>query len=217
MTREAQLQFCKKCVHREMNMEIGLICGLTSQKAAFTSTCPTYLIDEKAAIELENNEVFEPAFQIDNISESKLRELQMDQNFPLALTGGVLVGLLGAILWGLITVVTNFQIGYMAIAIGAGVGFTIRQLGKGVDQAFGIAGGTIALFTCVLGNFLSILGFIANQEELGYLETLFLFDYSYTFEVMKEGFALIDLLFYGIAAYEGYKFSFRVLSKKEVI
>jgi len=217
MTRDQQLQFCKKCIHREMDMKTGLLCGLTGEKANFISNCPTYVIDEKAALELENNELFEPAFQIENISASKLRELQMDQNFPLALTGGILIGLLGSVLWGLITVVTNFQIGYMAIAIGAGVGFTIRYLGKGVDQSFGISGGAIALVSCILGNFLSILGYVANQEELGYLETLFLFDYSYTFIVMKEAFAPIDLLFYGIAAYEGYKFSFRVLSQKEVL
>ena len=217
MTRDAQLQYCKKCIHREMDMQIGLICGLTGDKANFTAACPTFALDERAALEMENSELHEPAFQVENISASKLRELQMDQNFPLAITGGILTGLLGAVLWGLITVATNFQIGYMAIAIGAGVGFAIRHLGKGVDQSFGIAGGAIALFTCVLGNFLSILGFVANQEGLGYLETLFLFDYSYTFIIMAEAFAPMDLLFYGIAAYEGYKFSFRVLSKREIM
>ncbi|MBN3583138.1 hypothetical protein JYB64_12135 [Algoriphagus aestuarii] len=217
MTREAQLLFCKKCLHREMNMEIGLICSLTREKAAFTNTCPTYSIDEQAAQELIENDFAEPAFQIDQISESKLKELRMEQNFPLAVVGGFISGILGAILWGMITVATNFQIGYMAIAIGAGVGFTIRYLGKGVDQSFGIAGGFIALFSCILGNFLSIIGFIANEEGLGFLETLLIFDYSYTFLLMEETFQLVDLLFYSIAAYEGYKFSFRVLSNQQVI
>lgn len=217
MTREAQLVFCKKCTHREMNMEIGLICSLTGERASFTNTCPTYSIDVKAAQEISENDFEEAAFQIDQISEPKLRELRMEQNFPLAVTGGIIAGILGAILWGMITVATNFQIGYMAIAIGAGVGFTIRYLGKGVDQSFGIAGGAIALISCVLGNFLSIIGFIANEEGIGFLETLLIFDYSYTFLLMEETFQIIDLLFYSIAAYEGYKFSFRVLSRQELI
>ncbi|WP_236032991.1 hypothetical protein [Algoriphagus pacificus] len=180
-------------------------------------SCPTYSIDERAAMEMGANDLVEPAFMVENISESKLRELRMEQNFPLAVLGGIVAGIIGAVLWGIITVATNFQIGYMAIAIGAGVGFTIRFLGKGVDQSFGYAGGAIALLSCVLGNFLSILGFVANQEELNYIETLIYFDYSYTFILMQETFEIIDLLFYGIAAYEGYKFSFRQLTKEEVI
>lgn len=217
MIRDQQLLFCKKCIHRQMNMDVGLICSLTGEKANFSISCPTYSIDERAAMEMEANDLVEPAFMVENISESKLRELRMEQNFPLAVLGGIVAGIIGAVLWGIITVATNFQIGYMAIAIGAGVGFTIRFLGKGVDQSFGYAGGAIALFSCVLGNFLSILGFVANKEELDYLETLVYFDYSYTFILMQETFEIIDLLFYGIAAYEGYKFSFRQLTKKEVI
>lgn len=126
------------------------------------------------------------------------------------------MGTIGAILWGAITVTTGFQIGYMAIAIGAGVGLSMRFTGKGIDQTFAITGGVIALLSCLLGNFLSVIGFIANLESLGYLETLYLFDYNQLIPIMGETFSPIDLLFYGIAGYEGYKFSFRTFTEKEL-
>lgn len=104
----------------------------------------------------------------------------------------------------------------MAIAVGALVGLSIRFVGKGVDKIFGISGGIIAVLSCVLGNFFSIIGFIANTEGLGYFETLNVFNYSQLIPIMIETFSGIDLLFYGIAAYEGYKFSFRTFTEKDL-
>lgn len=117
---------------------------------------------------------------------------------------------------GAITVATGYQIGFMAIAVGALVGLSIRFVGKGVDKIFGISGGIIAVLSCVLGNFFSIIGFIANTEGLGYFETLNVFNYSQLIPIMIETFSGIDLLFYGIAAYEGYKFSFRTFTEKDL-
>jgi len=105
----------------------------------------------------------------------------------------------------------------MAIGIGLAVGFAMRKFGNGVEQLFGFMGAGIALFSVVLGNFLSIIGFIANSEELGYVETLFLFDYSYLPAVMAETFSIIDVLFYGFALYTGYKFSFRLLTERTAL
>ena len=46
MTREEQLKFCKVCKHRQMDVNQGLLCGLTNAKADFDGTCDTY--DEDA-------------------------------------------------------------------------------------------------------------------------------------------------------------------------
>ncbi len=46
MTREEQLFFCKKCIHRKMDMQQGLICNLTSQKATFQNECSDFKHDE---------------------------------------------------------------------------------------------------------------------------------------------------------------------------
>lgn len=119
-------------------------------------------------------------------------------------------------LWGIITVATGYQIGYMAVAIGLGVGYAVRRFGKGIDPIFGMMGAALSLFSCVLGNFLSIIGFVAHTEGLDYVETLLLIDYSFVPALMTESFSLIDLLFYGIALYQGYKFSFRVISEEDI-
>ena len=132
----------------------------------------------------------------------------------MAIAAGALVGIVGAVLWAAITAATNYQIGYMALAIGAGVGFAVRYGGKGIDPVFGFAGAGLAILSCVLGNFLSVMVVLADSEGMGYVEILLAFDYSYFFDLMAETFSPMDLLFYGIAGWEGYKFAFRVVDPK---
>jgi hypothetical protein len=47
----------------------------------------------------------------------------------------------------------------------------MRFIGKGIDSIFGICGGIIAFLSCILGDFFSIIGFVANTENLGYFQT----------------------------------------------
>jgi F0F1-type ATP synthase assembly protein I len=164
----------------------------------------------------ENNTFNEVEEQVEqSLSAENIEQLRMEQKLKRGIVAGLVVGIVGAILWGIITVIAEYQIGYMAIAVGAGVGFAVRKLGKGIDQVFGFWGAGISLFSVLLGNFLSIIGFIANAEGLGYIETLFMFDYSYLPQVMKESFSAMDLLFYAIAMYEGYQFSFRKITRSD--
>lgn len=46
MTREKQLSFCKKCQNQKMDINQGLICNLTGEKATFKGECPDLKIDE---------------------------------------------------------------------------------------------------------------------------------------------------------------------------
>ncbi len=164
-----------------------------------TSTIPT-----------ENNEQpqMTPVEQID--VEQQLEQFRTEQNLPLGLLGGFGAAIIGALVWAAITVATEYQIGYMAIAVGFIVGFAVRMLGKGVDQIYGISGAILALFGCVLGNFFSIVGFVASSEGLGYFDTLSMIDYGMVPSIMMEAFSPLDILFYGLAIYQGYKISFRV-------
>ena len=199
-----------------MNMQHGLLCSLTNKKADFVNSCPSYNHDLSVQISSEEDISWSSHEIKDKVSARVYERLRMDQNLFMALMAGLGAGLVGAILWGGITVITSFQIGYMAVAIGAGVGFAMRYAGKGIDMIFGIAGGVIAIASCALGNFLSTMGFVANAEGLGYIETLFMFDYAYLFPLMAETFSFMDILFYGIAGYEGYRFAFRTLTESEL-
>jgi hypothetical protein len=149
--------------------------------------------------------------------ESYLDTLRAEQSLPMGLVFGLAAAVGGAALWALITVAIDYQIGYMAIAIGFLVGFAVRIGGKGIDKVFAISGALLALFSCLLGNVLSIIGYVAKTEGLGFFETLTMIDYGLLPGVMAEAFSPIDLLFYGIAVYEGFKFSPRQITQEELL
>lgn len=212
-----QLEYCKKCTKRKFDPSRGIVCSLTNEKPTFQDTCPDYEKDD-TLYELPKEE--DSRLQINalksRLSSESLQQLKDEQRLIPGIIAGLVVGIIGAFLWGVLTVAMEFQIGYMALAIGAGVGYAIRIVGRGVHQIYGFWGAGIALFSVALGNFLSIAGFIGQSEGLGLFETLMLLDYTYVPELMVDFFSLIDLLFYAIATFEGYKFSFRVLDAVEL-
>lgn len=219
MTLQAQqLALCKKCLNRKTDLQLGLVCNITGQKADFTGECPNYSNDASVVeVPVDNEESLAAEDIQKKLPDAVFERIIADQNFSAALIAGIVVGLVGAILWGVITVATNYQIGYMALAIGAGVGFAVRMFGKGIDEKFGYLGAVLSFFSVLIGNFLSVIGYLANAEGLGYIETLLLFDYAYFPQLMAETFSLIDVLFYGIAVYEGYKFSFRKITEQDIL
>ena len=168
--------------------------------------------------EIENGEIRQ---EMENVEQPlnqeelllKMDRLRSEQKLPFAVIAGLGAAIAMAILWAIITVITEHQIGYMAIAVGIVVGFAVRLAGKGIDQIYGIIGAASALLGCVLGNFLSQVGFIGLDPEIGfsYFKALnfLLSNTQITIAIMKEAFSPIDLLFYGIALYEGFRFSFR--------
>ncbi|MGB3467106.1 MAG: hypothetical protein WBA74_17630 [Cyclobacteriaceae bacterium] len=146
-----------------------------------------------------------------------LERLKTEQNLPLGIVGAAIAALIGALLWAVITNATGYQIGYVAIAIGFIVGFANRTLGKGLDPIFGIVGALFAFFGCFFGNYLSLVGLAADSMAITYMEALTTFDSALVLEAMMDDFGLFDIVFYGIAIYEGYKFSFRQIDEEEMI
>lgn len=149
-----------------------------------------------------------------SIPRDRYEQLRAEQSLTVAFLAGLVAALLGAIAWATITVTTEYQIGYMAIAVGFMVGFAMR-LGKGIDKIFGVLGAVFSLLGCVLGNVFSIVGFISTQEHLGLMETLTRINYGKIPELIAANFSAMDLVFYGIAVYEGYRFSFRRLTMQD--
>lgn len=124
---------------------------------------------------------------------------------------GFLMTCVCAVLWALITKLTSYQVGFMAIAVGFLVGIAVRWGGKGKSPAFGITGALLALLGCLVGNFMAILIFGVEelQGEVTFFELLqyFISNPVEIVNIMKETFQPLDLLFYGLALYEGYRFS----------
>lgn len=150
------------------------------------------------------------------ILQAALQRLKSEQNLVLAALAGGVAALLGACIWAAVTVTTNYQIGWMAVGVGFLVGYAVRSFGKGIDKSFGIVGAAWSLAGCAAGNLLTIVGTISNQQNIPIVNILEKLDLEIVASLMQATFNPMDLLFYGIAVYEGYRFSFRQVSQGDL-
>lgn len=145
---------------------------------------------------------------VSGMGERKLQEAQDNQNLLLGAVGGIAAAAVGAILWAIITVATDYQIGWMAVGVGLMVGYAVRLLGKGVDPVFGVAGAAIALAGCISGNLLTVVIVVSRQDNVEIMTLLSRLTPGITADILKDTFQPMDVLFYGLAVYEAYKISF---------
>jgi hypothetical protein len=144
------------------------------------------------------------------------QRLRVEQNLAGGVVAGLVAALIGAGVWALVTVLSGYQIEWMAVGVGFLVGFAVRWMGKGIDQVFGIAGSILSLLGCALGNLLTVCAMISSQFGVPLLEVILRLDVNLVMELMVETFNVMDVLFYGIAIYEGYRLSFRQVSGEEM-
>jgi len=72
-----------------------------------------------------------------------IERLKAQQNMPKAVIAGVVAAILGGLIWAAVTIITNFQIGWMAVGVGLLVGLAVRQ-GHGIEKRFGVVGAVLA-------------------------------------------------------------------------
>lgn len=210
--------FCRKCKNREFDPQRGIVCKLTQKKPDFEEECPQFLLDEvlvEQEKEQENLREFESK-EVASLDEATWETLCSKQNLGFGIGGGILAAVVSALLWAAITVATNYQIGYMAILVGLIVGFAVRYFGIGFQAKFGIVGGALALLGCLLGNLFSQVGFYANELNMTYLDVLRRLNWDAIKFIYKESFSPMDILFYLIATYEGFRFSLNKVTHKLV-
>ncbi|HEY7544468.1 MAG TPA: hypothetical protein VID27_06285 [Blastocatellia bacterium] len=145
-----------------------------------------------------------------------IRQRRDNQNLGLAALGGLIGASIGAAVWAGVTVVTNFQIGWMAVGVGFLTGLIVRKMGQGIDPIYGIIGATFSLLGCLGGNLLAICIVAAKEVGLPVMDVVSSLTPALIVDVFKESFSPIDLLFYGIALYEGYRFSINRITGQEL-
>lgn len=118
---------------------------------------------------------------------------------------GLAAAIIGAIIWAVVTVTTKYQIGFMALGVGALVGFAMR-IGNG-GKSFSILAALLALFGCILGNYFSLLGFASTEQHVGFFTMMHDVDPAKVLSAMWEDLMSMSIVFYALAAYEAYKFS----------
>ena len=151
------------------------------------------------------------------ILQSAIRRLKSEQNLMLAIVAGGAAALVGASIWAAITAATSFQIGWMAVGVGVLVGYAVRMFGKGVEKLYGFVGAGWSLVGCATGNLLAVLGVISNQRSVPFFSLVEKLNPEIIVNLMQATFNPMDLLFYGIAVYEGFKFSFRQVTEADLM
>lgn len=175
-------------------------------------------LPQPAAAEADTPPAYEPqAERVDpQIAAAWVQRMQGQQSFPGALIGGLIGAAGGAAAWAAITVATKFQIGFMAIGVGILVGLLVRRLGRGMAPVYGIIGAVFALLGCVAGNLMTACWFIAEHTHEPFTSVLSSLDVEKITTLLSATFSGMDLLFYGIAVYEGYKLSFRQFTQEDL-
>ncbi len=148
--------------------------------------------------------------------EAYRQRLRSEQNLPFGILACLGAALVGAAAWALVTVTTKYQIGYMAVGVGFLVGFANRYFGKGIDKSFGFLGAAFAFLGCLLGNFLSIAYLAGGELGVSGIQVIQTLGVGNIFSIYFDNISPIDFLFYGLALYEGYRFSFRVITEEEL-
>jgi hypothetical protein len=104
----------------------------------------------------------------------------------------------------------------MAVGVGYVVGFVVGVAGKGVDTYFGIMGAALALAGCLLGNLGAACIQISQELEVPLMRVVSSLNTELLGAILTHWFGPIDLLFYGIALWVGYKGSFRKIGSEEI-
>jgi hypothetical protein len=128
-------------------------------------------------------------------------------SLPMALLAGCVAAAAGASVWAVITVVTGLKIGWVAVGIGFLVGYAVRKFGKGSEPMFQMLGAVLSLLGCLAGNLLMVCLFASRQQDIPLLTILTRLQPSVIVDLMVRTFTPMDLVFYAIAVYEGYRFS----------
>ncbi len=159
----------------------------------------------------------QPSSEIDPIKLNMLlQEIRDNQNLGMGILGGAVGALVGAALWAVVTVVTGYKIGWLAVGVGFLAGYGVRLAGKGIDRSFAVAGAAMSLLGCAAGNLLAVCAIGAREAKVPLLDLLSSLDLEIVKNLMTATFSPMDLLFYGIAVYEGYKFSVRGITPHEM-
>jgi hypothetical protein len=147
------------------------------------------------------------------MSDQFARTVTMDgvrggENLFLGVLAGVIAAAVGAGIWMGITVATGFQVGYVALGIGALVGFAIRYAGNGTSVVYGILGAILTFLSCLTGQALAEIQSLTSAQ-VSFMDALKAVDLSALVTHIVTGSSPITYLIYGIGIFEGYKLSIR--------
>jgi hypothetical protein len=111
---------------------------------------------------------------------SDIIEDQSDSQVSKVLIPGMFAALICAGLWIIFSYIFKVQIGFMAIGIGVGVGYTIRRVSKSNSEKFAFISAGISFFGWLLGTIITLPMF-----------SISMFDFFFCILAIGEGFYFV--------------------------
>lgn len=124
-------------------------------------------------------------------------------SFLTGLGTAVLAGIVGAIVWAVVGITTDYHLGLLALAIGFIVGKAVERFGGG-DARLPWVAAVVTLAACVLGDLGADVYIVMTEFHVGLVDVLS--QPQALWEIFKAGFNGLDLAFYALGAFEGWRF-----------
>ena len=151
------------------------------------------------------------------VLEKAFKRFRGEQDMHGAIVSGIAGALMGTCLWVLTIVFTGRPSEGMAMAVGIFTGLAVRAGGRGIDEAFGLAGALLAMAGLAVGILFSIYYLVNTAQPITIWELLTRMGSAGIHNVIRSLFSPLAILFYGFVVYAGYRLSFRIVSEEEVI
>ncbi|HET9655714.1 MAG TPA: hypothetical protein VFP72_10195 [Kineosporiaceae bacterium] len=119
---------------------------------------------------------------------------------------GALVSLIAACVWAFIVEITHYKVGIVATGIGILVGLAMARTAS-TDRRLPVIGAALALAGCLVGDFLADSSAAAQEVGTSFLNvvTKSIENPNLAWELFRIGFAPMDFLFWGLAAYAAFR------------
>jgi hypothetical protein len=123
-------------------------------------------------------------------------------NIIMAIIGGAVAAVVGAAIWAAIAYLTGYEIGWIAIGVGALVGIAVRVMGRGDTPPFGVLAALLSLGGCVLGRLMAIWLIFSNEYNVPLGQAI---ENIPVIDALKQTASPIDAVFLIIALVVGYQ------------
>jgi len=139
------------------------------------------------------------------------------QHLPMAVLAGSIGAFLGALAWLGLTAFTSFQVGWMAIVIGVGIGGMVRVAGKGIDRDFGLIAAILTLAGSAAGTLLAACWMLGVQsEQTAFVDLLFSLTPGLVTQIYAAMLTPMNMAYYGAAAVAAYWLGIRRIRREEL-
>ncbi|WP_092492794.1 MULTISPECIES: hypothetical protein [Virgibacillus] len=123
-------------------------------------------------------------------------------NFSLAIFGGLLTSIIGGAVWALIVILTEYEIGFVAWAIGGLAGYSVFYLAKGnVTSAHKVIAVVGSLIGILLGKYF-IVGYYYSNSFSGIFKSEVFILFQDNISVLFSGMDIIFVLLAVITAWQ---------------